>query len=97
MSENGITTETLFHPTEGTTRGQFATFLMRSHNALKNPIAPSPNPDPIEPDPTPVIPKAVFVEELLPLHFTTIQLVQLPQTVEVTFNEGSKKMNPVVW
>ncbi|MBX0316838.1 S-layer homology domain-containing protein [Planococcus glaciei] len=40
LSENGVTTESSFRPTETTVRGQFASFLVRSHEVSETPAAP---------------------------------------------------------
>lgn len=104
LSENFVTSVTNYRPTESTTRGQFATFLVRSYGAsLENEIPTEPDkpeepevpeePElPEEPEPAPATP--LFVEELLPMKG---QYFVLPQTVKVTYSDGTEKSHAVTW
>lgn len=85
LAENGVTNQTTFRPAETVNRGQFATFLVRAHKVAEG-LDPS----------LPIAP----IESVNALDDITIKVGQtpeLPQTVGVTFENGSTGTAKVEW
>lgn len=111
LSVNNVTVVANYKPKETTTRGQFASFLMRSHKAATNANQPdpTPNPDPNpipdpDPDPDPVPdpepqpdPQPVSVEEFQSIFAFVTTPIELPTTAKVFYDNDTNKDHPVVW